>query len=92
MRHPRTDSDTTLCPAMTQIDDKQLLQLARAVADTANDEINCEVFLDLAADYLEAHLRAGAVLSPDLKAVEQHLRVCPECFEEFQMLKDAVRG
>ncbi len=74
---------------MTEIKNEHLLQFARAVARTANDEINCETFLEHAAAYLERN-RARASKSPELAAVEQHLAVCPECYEEYQLLKLAV--
>ena len=75
---------------MKQIDEEKLTRLARAVADTANTEIDCEGFLVRAAAYLENRRNSGATLSPELKAVEQHLKVCPECYEEFQILKRAI--
>lgn len=73
---------------MIEIDDQQLLTLARAVADTAREEIDCDTFLDRAALYLER--QRGRDLTPEMAAVEQHLRVCPECYEEYQILKQAV--
>ena len=71
---------------MTQIDSEQLIRLARAVADAADEEIDCAVFLDRMAAYLELYRRGTVSLPPELAPVEQHLRVCPECYEEFQAL------
>lgn len=75
---------------MTEIDSRALIQLARAVTDTAREEIDCDTFLDRAAAYLEGRAQGKADLSPTMAAVEQHLAVCPECFEEFRVLKRAI--
>ena len=77
---------------MKQIDSEHLIELARLVVDTANQEIDCAVFLDRAAAYLETRDRTGGPLPPALVAVEQHLKVCAECYEEFQALLAAARA
>ena len=65
-----------------------LLQLARLVAATAPDELDCGAVLDRVAAYLEAH-RGERAPTDELAAVEQHLEVCPDCREEFQALVEA---
>ncbi len=67
----------------------QLAALARQLASTAPEEIDCEAVLDLVATYLEA-TRSDVGLPPELDAVRQHLEVCPSCLEEFQALTRAV--
>lgn len=69
---------------MMSIESEQLIALARSVANTADEEIDCAVFLDRMAAYLETQGRAP--LPPEFAAIEQHLSVCPECYEEFQIL------
>ena len=68
---------------------EQLAALARQLASTAPEEIDCEAVLDRVAAYLEAK-RSDVALPPELKSVGQHLEVCPACLEEFQALVRAV--
>lgn len=63
----------------------QLAALARQLAATSPDEIDCEAVLDRVARYLEV-TRAEKTLPPELEVVGQHLKVCPACFEEFDAL------
>ena len=68
---------------------EQLAALARQLASTAPEEIDCEAVLDRVAAYLEAK-RSDMAIPPELEAVGQHLEVCPSCFEEFQALVRAA--
>jgi len=68
---------------------EQLAALARQLAATAPQEIDCQAVLDRVAAYLEA-TRSNAGLSPELEAVRQHLEICPPCLEDFQALVRAV--
>lgn len=61
---------------------EKLAELARIVAETTGEEIDCEQLLGRVAAYLRA-VADGGELSPPLQQVAQHLRVCPECSEEF---------
>jgi hypothetical protein len=63
----------------------QLLELLRAVMATAPEEIDCEEFLDRVGAFLEA-LGPDGWVPAELRAVSQHLEVCPECKEEFDAL------
>ena len=65
---------------------KQLADFARIVADTAPVELDCGAVLDRLAPFLEAARRRGE-LPAELETVRQHLRVCPECLEEFEALE-----
>ena len=64
---------------------EQLAALAQQLASTAPEEIDCEAVLDHVAAYLEA-AQADATLPPELEMVEQHLKICPACLEEYQAL------
>ncbi len=68
---------------------EQLAALARQLAVTAPEEIDCEAVLNRVATYLEAR-RTDVGLPPELDAVGQHLEVCPSCLEEFQTLVRAL--
>ena len=64
---------------------KELAKLARMLADTAPSELDCGAVLDRVAPLLERS-QEGEPLDDELRQVEQHLRVCPECLEEFEAL------
>ena len=68
------------------LEPRQLDSLAELLRHTAREELDCGAVLDLVAPYLEVH-QTGGSLSVQLAAVEQHLRVCPDCHEEFLALK-----
>lgn len=68
---------------------EQLLALARQLAATAPDEIDCEMVLDRVASFVEA-TRSRDALGPELEQVAQHLEVCPSCLEEFRALLRAL--
>ena len=63
----------------------QLEDLLRAVAVTAPEEIDCDEFLARVGAYLEGLERTGGH-PPELEQVSHHLKVCPECREEFEAL------
>jgi hypothetical protein len=64
---------------------RHLERLARAVADTAPEELDCDAVLGLVGGYLET-IERGEDLDSELQMVRQHLSVCPECREEFDAL------
>ncbi len=68
---------------------EQLAALARQLAATAPEEIDCQAVLDRVAAFLEAR-RSDLDLPPELDAVRQHLEICPPCLDEFQALVRAV--
>lgn len=67
----------------------QIRDLAQATVETRPDEIDCEEWLSLVAAYIEAQ-GAGAPLGPDMAAVEQHVKVCPDCRAELEALMRAT--
>ncbi len=68
---------------------EQLVILAEQLAETAAEEIDCEAVLSCVSAYLEI-AEASKTLPPELDAVAQHLKVCPECLEEYQALVRAL--
>ena len=60
-----------------------LRRLVELVAATENDEIDCDEVLRRVAGYVEC-LRSGRDPTPEHAQVVQHLKVCPECLEEFE--------
>lgn len=61
------------------------IQLLQSVAHTADEEIDCDAFLERVGAFLE-HQREQGRLSPELRQVAQHVEVCPECREELEAL------
>ncbi len=67
----------------------QLAELARLLASTAPEEVDCEVFHRHLAALVERH--GAAVDTPELlRSLRQHIEVCPECREEFEALLRAM--
>jgi len=66
---------------------RKLLDLVRLTKD---DEIDCDEFLDRAARYLDSTGPDGS-LPEGAEALVHHMRVCPECCEEFEALLRALR-
>ncbi len=67
----------------------ELSELARLIAATAEHEVDCETFGARVAEFLERR-RGSAGLPADLEMLRQHMAVCPECREEFDLLTRAV--
>ena len=69
----------------------ELLAMLALVDITRVDEIDCSEFLAQVAGYLERLGPEG--MPPDgYEHVVHHLRLCPECLDEFQALYAALRG
>ena len=74
---------------MRDIPETALEALARVVADTVSDEISCDELLNRISAYVE-RAAAGAADPSLIKAVDDHLRICPECTEEYDALLKAL--
>lgn len=64
--------------------------LIRLVWNTEEQELNCEQCLSLVAEFAEQELH-GLKTAEALTVVEQHLSVCAECREEYEMLLRTLR-
>lgn len=70
---------------------ERLVKLLQLLAITESEEIDCSQFLHRMAAYVERV--DGGDGSPEGDAdVVHHLRICPECLEEYEMLCRALRG
>jgi len=63
--------------------------LARSIAATRPEEIDCDEWLSRVGRLLEI-MQRGEPVPPDLAPVLQHIELCPECQEEFQLLLAAL--
>jgi len=71
--------------------ERKLIELLSTVSNTHEQEIDCEECLHRVAAYVE-QFHPDAKLSPEFWDVAAHLRICPECREEFQALLDLHRA
>ncbi len=63
--------------------------LVRSIAATRPEEIDCDEWLSRVGRLLEI-MQRGEPVPSDLAPVLQHLELCPECQEEFQLLLAAL--
>ena len=69
----------------------ELLHLLRLVEITEPSEIDCGQFLAEVSGYLE-RLGPDGMPPPGYEHLVHHLRLCPECLEEFEALYEAFRS
>lgn len=63
--------------------------LMRLIGHTGRHEINCEECLMKVSEFAEHELPQKSI--PDvLRAVEQHLAICGECREEYDLLRNVL--
>jgi len=65
---------------------QKMLDVVRA---TETVEIDCDACLLHVAEFAELHL-LGRPVPEALKVVEQHLLICDECREEYEILGQAL--
>lgn len=68
------------------LSNQQISSLLEALECTHESEINCEEFLDLLSLYAECS-EEEIQQSAQLQKVSEHLKLCAECREEYDMLK-----
>lgn len=66
-----------------------LERLMRLIGNTDQREIDCDECLLKVSELAEQKMRGGP-LSDALRAVEQHLAICGECREEYDLLRKAL--
>jgi hypothetical protein len=70
---------------------KGLEQLLKMTANTADHELTCEESGESVHRYVEFRVSGTGELPKDLRGVEQHLSVCPDCVEIVEAIIAAVR-
>ena len=73
------------------LSDEQVRALLLACRATQADELDCEQFLTLVAEYAEARAE-GRALPRALAMVEEHERLCANCREECGALIELIRS
>lgn len=69
--------------------DEEYRELARALLATRPEEIDCEQWLEGVGSYLDL-IEAGRPIPESLRPVEEHLRLCPDCAEEYAAMREAL--
>ena len=64
-------------------------KLIKLITNTKETEIDCDQCLNMIAEFAETKL-TGLPLSESLKLVEEHLLICAECCEEYELLKKTL--
>ncbi|MDA8563613.1 hypothetical protein N9L06_04080 [Mariniblastus sp.] len=67
----------------------QVRTLMQLVVTTTPDDMNCDGCFGRVAEFAEIHL-ANQPLSESMRIVEEHLKNCPCCKDEFEALKLAL--
>ena len=73
--------------SLSRPDLQKMLDVVRA---TQLVEIDCDVCLMQVGEFAELNL-VGKPIPEGLRAIEQHLSICDECREEYEMLCLALR-
>ena len=73
------------------ISEEQFRNLISFVAKTTDDEISCQTCEDRIAQFAEVQL-SGKEVPEALRAIEEHLEICPECTEELEYIRQALEG
>ena len=74
-----------------RITTEELRALLGLLPVTLETELNCEEFMVRTPAYLEALREAAAPPTEGHEVFLHHLKICPECQEEFEGLCDALR-
>jgi hypothetical protein len=67
-----------------------LRRLLQNISDTDDEEISCAECFDLVPQYVDLEV-AGQASARTLPRLQQHLRQCGVCREEYEVLRDLVR-
>lgn len=68
---------------------EQMDRLMQLLGLTRDVELNCNECLEQVSEYADCELR-GKSIPEALRAVEEHLRICGECREEYEALRQAL--
>ncbi len=66
---------------------EQIRKLVELVVQTRTEELDCDEMVRMLAAYAEKLASGQPLEQSDDEAVQHHLSICPECCEEFEMLR-----
>lgn len=67
---------------------EQIQKLIRQVVDTQDEELSCDEMMRVLTEYADKLGRREVIEVADDDLVLHHLHMCPECSEEFEMIKE----
>lgn len=70
---------------------QQVSSLVQLVSSTTPDEMDCDGCLDHVAEFAETQL-AGLPVESAMAEVQNHLKNCPCCQNEFEIFLNALSG
>jgi hypothetical protein len=73
-------------------DYNKLRGLLQTVANLAEHEITCDESNELVHRYVDFRVYNDGPVPEDLKGIEQHLSVCPQCMEVVEAIVSATRA
>jgi hypothetical protein len=71
------------------LDQSKIKILLEAMVLTHETEVDCDECFDSMAEFAESQL-SGASVPEALVLIDDHIRICADCKEEFQILKKAI--
>ena len=71
------------------LNEQQVQTLVQLSVNTTPDDIDCDGCYGQIAEFAEVHL-ADRTVSESMRSVDEHLKNCPCCQDEFEALKLAL--
>ena len=71
------------------LDQSKIKILLEALVLTNETEVDCDECFDSMSEFAESQL-SGASVPEALVLIDDHIRICADCKEEFQMLKKTI--
>lgn len=71
------------------ITNQQIKMLLQLVASVQDDSMDCDGCYNRISEFVERQLE-GRPLDAAMNAVEQHLRNCPCCADEYRVLREGL--
>ena len=87
----RHDVDPGTQVATLQMTPEQLEKLLKDVVRTSELELNCSSTFELIDEYID-RVAQGEDATTAMPLVSQHLDLCPECEEEYNLLLGVVQS
>lgn len=77
--------------AMSEVNPELLQKMVKAAVNTREDELDCDECFEQLDAFVELRLR-GKDAAAAMPLVEDHLRRCGDCREEFEALLKALQS
>lgn len=69
-----------------------LQRTLESILRTREHELTCEEVARLLDRYVDQRLAGAVDDSPEMRLVEEHHKICPECQEEYEAIVRALRN